>query len=219
MAAGSSIRPQVTASVVFARKPNGSWRICFEYRGLNAITEPLAKALPLRGGCWFTEFELVQRCHPVLPQEADSDWWMTSVRSQTGQFECKVVPLGLQGHLWSSERLGHDHDAGPSRLHPATPEPGPDGPAPGPPASGVQGASGPLHLSVVVYMDDLLCYSPSLEQHLRNVREVLAILWQERLCLKASMCAYGREELRFLGHSVSSAGVAVDPRVAAQLRT
>jgi hypothetical protein len=47
---------------------------------------------------------------------------------------------------------------------------------------GVPGATGrPLHRSVVVYMDDLLCYSPSLEQHLRDVREVLAILRQEKL--------------------------------------
>ena len=44
---------------------------------------------------------------------------------------------------------------------------------------GVPGARGPLHRSLVVYMDDLLCYSPSpaLEQHLRDVQEVLAILW------------------------------------------
>ena len=51
---------------------------------------------------------------------------------------------------------------------------------------GVPGASGPLHRSVVVYMDDLLCYSSSLEQHLHDVRAVLAILRQEKLYVKAS---------------------------------
>ena len=55
-------------------------------------------------------------------------------------------------------------------------------------ATGVLGAQGPLHRSVVVYMDDLLCYSPSLEQHLQDVREVLAILRQEGLHVKASKC-------------------------------
>ncbi len=60
----------------------------------------------------------------------------------------------------------------------------------------------PLHRSVVVYMEDLLCYSPSLEQHIRDVREVLAILRQEKLYVKASKFAFGREELGFLGHRV-----------------
>jgi hypothetical protein len=55
-------------------------------------------------------------------------------------------------------------------------------------------------------MDDVLCYSPSLEQHLKDVREVLAILRQERLYVKASKCEFGRSELGFLGHRVADAG-------------
>ena len=54
-------------------------------------------------------------------------------------------------------------------------------------------------------MDDLLCYSPTLAQHLRDVREVLAILRQEKLYVKASKCEFGRTELGFLGHRVSAA--------------
>ena len=85
-------------------------------------------------------------------------------------------------------------------------------------ASGVPGAPGPLHRSVVVYMDDLLCYSPTLEQHLKDVREVLGILRQEKLYVKATKCAFGRSELGFLGHRVSAAGVAVDPQKVAAVR-
>ena len=56
------------ASVVFARKADGSWRICYDYRGLNAITEPRVEPLPhvdalleqTRGACWFTKFDLAQ---------------------------------------------------------------------------------------------------------------------------------------------------------------
>ena len=60
------------ASVVFARKPDGSWRICYDYRGLNAITErqsePLIEPLPhilslldeTRCARWFTKFDLAQ---------------------------------------------------------------------------------------------------------------------------------------------------------------
>ena len=168
------------ASVVFARKPDGSWRICYDYRGLNAITEPQVEPLPhidalldeTRGAQWFTKFDLAQGYHQVRLREAD--WWKTSFRSQLGQFEWKVMPFGLQG---SSSVLMRVMNAAMTRglranAAESVPEP-PEG------ARGVPGASGPLHRSVVVYMDDLLCYSPSLEQHLHDVREVLAILRQE----------------------------------------
>ena len=106
--------------------------------------------------------------------------WKTSFRSQLGQFQWKVMPFGLQG---SSSVLMRVMNVAMTRgLH---------GPAPTPPATrtGLQGGHGPLHRFVVIYMGDLLCYSPSLEQHLREVREVLSILWQEKLCFKASKCA------------------------------
>ena len=66
---------------------------------------------------------------------------------------------------------------------------------------------------MVVFIDDVLCYNPSLGQHLKDMREVLAILRlrQERLYVKASKRKFGRRELGFLGHRVSAAGVAVDP--------
>ena len=121
--------------------------------------------------------------------------WKTSFRSQQGQFEWKVMPFGLQGS--SSVLMRVMNDAMTRGLHgPAS------DPAPTPPAD----------------MDDLLCYSPSLEQHLRDVREVLSILRQEKLYVKASKCAFGRAELGFLGHRVSAAGVAVDPRTVAAVR-
>ncbi len=83
---------------------------------------------------------------------------------------------------------------------------------------GGPGASGPLHRCVVAYMEDLLYYSPTLEQHLRDVRDALAILRQETLYVKASKCEFGRGELGFLGDRVSAAGVAVDPREVSAVR-
>ena len=61
------------ASVLFARKAHGSWRICYDYRGLNAITEHLVEPLPhidvildeTKGARWFTKFDLAQSYHQV----------------------------------------------------------------------------------------------------------------------------------------------------------
>jgi hypothetical protein len=63
-------------------------------------------------------------------------------------------------------------------------------------------------------MDDLLCFRPILEHHIQDVREVLAILCQERLYVKASKCEFGRRELGSLGHR----GGPVDPWKVAAVR-
>jgi hypothetical protein len=77
---------------------------------------------------------------------------------------------------------------------------------------GVPGASGPLGRCALVYMDHCLVHSPTLEQHLLDVAEVLEIFRRRQLFAKSSKCEFGRQELGFLGHSLSKEGVSVDPR-------
>ncbi len=67
----------------------------------------------------------------------------------------------------------------------------------------------------MVKLHDLLCYSSTMGQHLLDVREVLAVLRQEKLYVKASECEFGRG---FLGHWVSAAGAAVDPHKVASVQ-
>jgi hypothetical protein len=61
-------------------------------------------------------------------------------------------------------------------------------------------------------MDDCLIHSPTLEQHLLDVAEVLEIFRRRQLFAKSSKCEFGRQELGFLGHRLSREGVSVDPR-------
>ena len=77
---------------------------------------------------------------------------------------------------------------------------------------GVPGASGPLGRCALVYMDDCLVHSPTLEQHLLDVAEVLETFRRHQLYAKSSKCEFGRRELGFLGHRLSKEGVSVDPR-------
>ena len=124
-----------------------------------------------RGACWFTKFDLAQGYHQVRLRDSDS--WKTSFRSQLGQFEWRVMPFGLQG---SSSVLMRVMNAAMTKgVLPSSSAAATSSPAAG--RAGIPGARGPLHRSVVVYMDDMLCYSPSLEKHLLDVREVLTILW------------------------------------------
>ncbi len=56
-------------------------------------------------------------------------------------------------------------------------------------------------------MDYCLVHSPTLEQHLLDVAEVLEIFRRRQLFAKSSKCEFGRLELGFLGHCLSQAGV------------
>src|SRR4051812_18627230 len=64
--------------------------------------------------------------------------------------------------------------------------------------------------SVVVYFDDILVYSKSLEEHVTHVKEVLQILRHEKLYANLPKCTFARDKLIFLGFVVSSNGIEVD---------
>ena len=65
--------------------------------------------------------------------------------------------------------------------------------------------------SVVVYLDDVVIFSNSVEEHIGHLREVLQRFQQENLKLKPRKCEFFREQVKYLGHTVSPAGVATDP--------
>ena len=64
---------------------------------------------------------------------------------------------------------------------------------------------------VVVFVDDILIYSMSEEEHEDHLRIVLCALRNHRLYAKFSKCEFWLIEVRFLGHVVSTSGVLVDP--------
>ncbi|WVZ84695.1 LOW QUALITY PROTEIN: hypothetical protein U9M48_031691 [Paspalum notatum var. saurae] len=64
---------------------------------------------------------------------------------------------------------------------------------------------------VVVFIDDILIYSKSEEEHEEHLKIVLARLREHKLYAKFSKCAFWLKEVSFLGHILSEKGVAVDP--------
>ena len=63
---------------------------------------------------------------------------------------------------------------------------------------------------VVVFMDDILIYSPSEEEQEEHLRVVLELLRAHRLYAKFGKCEFWLGEVKFLGHVVSGKGVSVD---------
>eukprot|EP00873_Tetraselmis_striata_P033300 jgi/Tetstr1/453564/TSEL_040532.t1 len=64
----------------------------------------------------------------------------------------------------------------------------------------------------VVYLDDVLIYSKTVEEHLEHIRLVLRELQRHHLHIKLSKCSFGRTSVEFLGHIVEAGQIKMDPR-------
>ena len=63
---------------------------------------------------------------------------------------------------------------------------------------------------VVVFIDDIMIYSKSYEEHENHLRMILSVLREKKLYAKLSKCEFWLPEVKFLGHVISHQGVAVD---------
>lgn len=61
-----------------------------------------------------------------------------------------------------------------------------------------------------MFIDDILIYSKSEEDHVEHVRIMLQILKENKLYTKLSKCEFWIKEVSFLGHVISSGGIIVD---------
>ncbi|CAI7864644.1 unnamed protein product, partial [Closterium sp. NIES-53] len=68
-----------------------------------------------------------------------------------------------------------------------------------------------LDKCVIVYLDDILIFSRTREQHLRDLDAVFQRLQENRLITKGSKCEFLKQELEFLGHVISRNGIKIDP--------
>jgi hypothetical protein len=64
---------------------------------------------------------------------------------------------------------------------------------------------------IVVFINDILVYSKNEEEHASHLHVVLQRLREHRLYAKLSKCDFWLKEIKFLGHTISQAGIAVDP--------
>ena len=66
--------------------------------------------------------------------------------------------------------------------------------------------------TLLLYLDDIVVFSTSVSQHLERLELVLGRLQHEGLKAKLSKCAFFKQEVGYLGHIISSQGVATDPK-------
>jgi hypothetical protein len=64
---------------------------------------------------------------------------------------------------------------------------------------------------VLLFMNDILIYSRTLDDHVQHIRLVLQTLLQHKLFLKFKKCAFAQQNIEYLGHVLSNDGVSTDP--------
>jgi hypothetical protein len=64
---------------------------------------------------------------------------------------------------------------------------------------------------VLIFMDDIFVYSPTLQTHVTHLQEVFSILQEYKLYAKRSKCSFAVTQIEYLGHVISANGVATDP--------
>jgi len=64
---------------------------------------------------------------------------------------------------------------------------------------------------VIVYLDDILIYSQTREEHLRHLKMVLSTLQKNKLLINLKKCSFMKNELIYLGFVISEDGLKMDP--------
>jgi len=184
--AAGFIRPSKSpfgAPILFVKKKDGTMRMCIDYRALNRITVKNSYPLP-RVDELFDRLQGARYFSKIDLRSgyhqiriAPEDVPKTAFRTRYGHYEFLVLPFGLTNAPATFMHLMHQ------ALRPFLDE------------------------CALVFLDDILIYSKTLEEHEQHVRRVLDALREQKLYAKESKCEFFKHEVEFLGHRVGQDGV------------
>ena len=180
------IRPSESpfgAPILFVPKKDGGLRMCLDYRWLNRATIKNRYPLPLPE-------EMIDRLHAARvfsKIDLRSGYWQmpvresdvhkTAFRSRFGHFECCVLPFGLCNAPAQFMAMMNDL------------------------------FSDMLDKSVIIFLDDILIFSPTIQDHIQHLQAVLRRLTDHNLFAKASKCEIAQQVTEFVGHVVTEEGI------------
>ena len=174
------------APVLFVKKKDGSIRMCVDYRALNKITiknkYPLPRIDELLDRLKGAKYfsKIDLRSGYHQVRIDESDIPKTAFRTRYGHFEFLVLPFGLTN---APATFMHMMQSIFRKC---------------------------LDEFVIIFLDDILIYSKTKEEHEKHVEEVLKLLRENKLYAKESKCEFFKNKMSFLGHIVGENGISME---------
>lgn len=174
------------ASLVLLVKKDGTWRFCVDYRHRNAQT--------------------VKNIHPMpvvdeLIDELPGAKWFSKLDLRTGYHHICIDPADTYKIAFKTHNGLFEFLVMPFSLTNA--------PATFQVIMNLIFAS-LLRKGVLVFMDDILIYSSTLEEHLHLLQQVFHILREQKFYIKLSKCSFAQKEVEYLGHIIYEKGVSTE---------
>jgi hypothetical protein len=173
--------------ILLVRKKDGSWRFCVEYKYLNNLTVKTAFPIPVFEQLMdeLTDAKYFSTMDLLSGYHQirlrEGEEYKTAFSTHVGHYEFHVVAFGLSG------APGTFQGAMNTTLHPL------------------------LRCCVIVFFDDILVYSKTLEEHMHHLRQVFQLLAKDHWHIKLSKCKFAQTSISYFGHVISASGVAIDP--------
>ena len=183
-----------SSQVVLVKKKDGTKRMAIDYRRLNASTIPITEPIPLPE----VMFAHLQGARIFSKMDLLKGFWQIPVKEGSRPYLAFATPLGLK----QPTRMPFGIRNAPAVFQ----------------REMQRVLKDKLYKGVMVYIDDILIYSATADEHEVLVEWVLTRLQQEGYYAHPDKCEFFRVKVEFLGHVISAEGVAVQQHKVQRVR-